>query len=155
MKINVERMRYKNDSVSFLLCMLGLVFNVIQFILIYANCYLQTMTGKEGFGYYTIGLDILYNIVFMLVVFYAAEELKTYHIGWTIATLIIGIFQLVRIGGFPTSILENGFYDDKLFHTIEIYYILSAVCFFIATAVSFTKSTLLKSFLKKNKITQK
>ena len=152
MKINVERMRYKNDSISFMLCMFGLIFNVVQFIQIHANCYLQTMTGKEGFNYYDIGVDILYNILFMLIVFYMAEELKTYHKNWSYVALIIGILQLLRINWFPKTMFDNGFYDAAVLRWVEFFYILSAACFFIAAAVSFTKSTMLAAFLKTGRV---
>lgn len=152
MKINVERMRYKNDSVSFFLCMVGLIFNIIQFIQIYANCYLQTMTGKAGFNYVDIGIDILYNIVFMLVVFYMAEEMKTYHRNWAIVALVIGVLQLFRIGWFPTTMFEQGFYGEDVLSRVKLFYICSAASFFLAFVLSFIKSTMLSHFLKVNKI---
>lgn len=151
MKINVERMRYKNDSMTFWLCMFGMVFNIVHFIQVHANCYLQTMTGKEGLQYVYIGLDILYNILFMLVVFYMAEELKTYHVKWNIAAVIIGILQLFRIGWFPKIMYDNAFYGDELFGSIKMFLILSALCFFATAVVSTFKSTLLIRFIKANK----
>ena len=148
MKINVERMRYKNDSLSFWMCIFGLVFNVIQFIQIYANCYLQTLTGKEGFNYWIIGVDILYNILLILIAFYMAEELKTYHIRWTAAALIVGILQIVRIGIFPRIMFENEFYGEALYTRVKILYVLSALSFVAAAVIAFVKSTMLRRFLR-------
>ena len=148
MKINVDRMRYKKDSMSFWLCMLGMVFNIVHFIILHSSCYLQTMTGSEGLQYAYIGLDILYNIIFLLMVFYMAEELKTYRRNWNIAAVIIGALQLCRIGWFPRIMFESGFYDEAVYGQIKLFLFLSAACFFITAVVSIMKSTLLLRHIK-------
>ncbi len=149
MKINVERMRYKNDSTSFWFAILGLVFDIIQFSIIYSNSYLQSLTGKAGFKYWTIGLDVVINILFMLAVFYMAEELKTYHRKWNICAVFLAVFQIVRIFFFPKSMHTNEFITDKQFNIVVICLVASSACFIITTIVSMVKSTMLANFLKK------
>ena len=148
MKINVERMRYKNDSLSFTLCMLALIADVIQFTLIYSNSVLSSLTGVAGFNYYTIGIDIIVNILFMLFAFYVGEELKTYHIKWAIAPIIMGVLQIYRIFDFPKSMMKFGFITEKLYRVCVICLVFSAVCLFIASVNTFIKSTMLNRYLK-------
>lgn len=149
MKLNVERMRYKNDSFSFWMCMLSLICDVIQFMFIYSNIYLQTLTGKGEFKYYMIGVDVVVNILFMLAAFYIGEELKTYHRNWALVAALVGIVQLVRIGIFPAQLLQFEFITNALHTKIKILMILSALFMFAAAVISFIKSTMLMNFLKK------
>ena len=148
MKINVERMRYKNDSLSFLLCMTALIADVVMFSLIYSNSVLTSLTGVQGFNYYTIGIDIIVNILFMLFAFYVGEELKTYHIKWAIAPILMGLLQLYRIFDFPKSMMQFGFITEKIYRICVICLIFSAVCLFVASVNTFIKATLLNRFLK-------
>lgn len=148
MKINVERMRYKNDTLSFWFCMLALLADIVQFIIIYSNSYLTAVTGQSGFNYYLIGIDIVVNILFMLFAFYVGEELKTYHIKWAVAPIVMGVIQLVRIPGFPKTMMKFGYITAKHYRTVIICLILSAVILFAAAANSFVRCTLLNRFIK-------
>lgn len=148
MKINVERMRYKNDSLSFLLCMLALITDVIQFMIIYSNSYLTAVSDKSNFKYYTIGIDIVVNILFMLFAFYVGEELKTYHKKWAIAPVIMGALQIFRITNFPKSMMEYSYITQKQYTICVVCLALSAIFMFVAAANSFARCTMLNNFLK-------
>lgn len=148
MKINVERMRYKNDSLSFLLCMIALIADVVMFSLIYSNSVLTSLTGVQGFKYYTIGIDIIVNILFMLFAFYVGEELKTYHIKWAIAPVIMGALQVYRIFDFPKTMRDFGFITEKIYTVCVICLIVSAVSLLAAAVNTFIKGTMLSNFLK-------
>lgn len=148
MKINVERMRYKNDTLSFWFCMFALIADIVQFIIIYSNSYLTAVTGQSGFKYYLIGIDIIVNILFMLFAFYVGEELKTYHIKWAVAPIIMGVIQLVRIPGFPKTMTDFEYITAAHYRTVVICLILSAVFMFAAAVNSLVRCTLLNRFLK-------
>lgn len=148
MKINVERMRYKNDTLSFWLCMFALIADIVQFMIIYSNSYLTAVTGQSGFKYYLIGIDIIVNILFMLFAFYVGEELKTYHIKWAVAPVIMGIIQLVRIPNFPKTMMEFEYITASHYRTVTICLIISAICVFAAAINSFIRCTLLNRFIK-------
>ena len=155
MKINVERMRYKNDSLSFLLCMIALIADIVMFSLIYSNSILTSLTGVQGFSYYTIGIDIIVNTLFMLFAFYVGEELKTYHIKWAIAPIIMGVIQLYRITDFPRDMRDFGFITEKLYLTCVVCLVLSALCLFAASVNTFIKATMLNNYLKTQDISPK
>ncbi|MCQ2536786.1 MAG: hypothetical protein MJ124_00130 [Lachnospiraceae bacterium] len=148
MKINVERMRYKNDSLSFTLCMFALVADIVQFMIIYSNSYLTDITGKSGFSFYIIGIDIVVNILFMLFAFYVGEELKTYHMKWAVAPVLMGALQIFRMFDFPKKMMEAGYITDKQYTICAICLLISAVCMFIAAVNSFVKCSLLNKLLK-------
>lgn len=148
MKINVERMRYKNDTLSFWFCMFALMADIVQFMIIYSNSYLTAVTGQSGFKYYLIGIDIIVNILFMLFAFYVGEELKTYHKKWIVAPVIMGIIQLVRIPNFPKTMMEFEYITASHYRTVTICLIVSAVFAFAAAVNSLVRCTLLGRFMK-------
>ena len=65
-------MRYKNNGLSFWLCMLAIVFDVAMFLIIY--------TTSSCTPNFELGLDLLINVLFLLAAFLTAEKTKAYKI---------------------------------------------------------------------------
>ena len=82
-------MRYKNDSLSFYMNILAIVFNIIFLICIMANL---NITANL-----VIGIDALVNIIFMLFAFLTAEKVKAYLPKWCFVSLVLAVLQLVRV----------------------------------------------------------
>lgn len=140
MKFNVDRMRYQNDKLSYGLCLLGLVANICFFICIYRN---NDLTQN-----YLIGLDILYNILFMLFVFLSAENAKNYRKKWSYVLVIIGILQIVRIFILPKFYAEKGELVGGDYVRSIIYLIVSGCLLIFGAVVCFIKSSMLLNHLK-------
>ena len=142
---SVEQMKYKNDSLSYGLILLGLLANIFYFITLYEN---------NGEFYYTLdmGFSVLYNLIFMLIVFLSAENIKTYNRNYSIVTFIIGILQIIRIFVYPADALKSSAVGDvaltqSKYTIIAVYLIISASLLIFGSIISFIKSTILKQFV--------
>ena len=70
--IQRDRMRFTKNTLSSGLALLAILFNVLYFVSIYKS--------DVGSYYYNIlmGASVLYNLIFMLVVFLSSEGVKSY-----------------------------------------------------------------------------
>ena len=122
-----DRMRFNANKTSALLTYAAIVFNVLYFVDVYSS----------NFDYYyttTMGLSVIYNLLFLLCAFLCSEGVKKYSIGYSSALIAIGAMQIVRIFYLPmgahkafTEIGEQVM-DDKQFITVIVYLSLSAIC---------------------------
>lgn len=86
----LDRKKYKGDSFPYILVMLGLVMNVLYFVCVYK-------LNDGAFYQPIIGVSVIYNLLFMLSVFLCAENLKNYKWKFSVAIIVIGVLQLVRL----------------------------------------------------------
>lgn len=150
-EIRLDRMRYTKNSLSSLLCYLAIVFDVLYFVNIYGS--------DVGSWYYSIlvGSSVVYNLLFMLVVFLGSEAVKNYKKGYTLPLFAVGIAQIVRIfiipmqahsatvklGGVETAVMGNG-----QFIWCAIFLTVSAVCLCAAAYINLHKCRALEKYLK-------
>ena len=89
--IQRDRMRFTKNTLSSSLALLAILFNVLYFVSIYKS--------DVGSYYYNIilGASVLYNLVFMLVVFLSSEGVKSYKMSFAWVLLAVGLLQIVRI----------------------------------------------------------
>ena len=96
-EIKKDRLRYTKNKASANLTYLAIVFNVLYFVSIYSsdvNNYYYTIT---------IGVSVVYNLVFLLIAFLSSEGLKNYKLSYAYTIIAVGIMQVVRIIGIPKS----------------------------------------------------
>ena len=91
--MKAELMRYRNDSRSFYLAIIGLALNACFLMWTYSS---PGITCQDMFGK-IIGFDILFNIMYLLIAFLTAEKVKTYSLNWCWTALVLGLLQLPRI----------------------------------------------------------
>lgn len=147
-QITIEKMKYKKDSLSYALVLLGLAINVFYFFALYKN--------NSNF-YYTlqIGISVLYNLIFMLAVFLSAENIKNYNRKYSIVVAVIAILQIVRMFGYPLQALKADELSSKRYFMMCVYLGLSSMCLLSGAIVSYIKSTLLKRFVANELVTTK
>lgn len=150
--VKLDRLRYTKNSLSALFAYVAILFNVFYFVSIYGT--------DVGEYYYTIeiGISVICNLLFLLFSFLCSEGVKNYKYSYSIAFIPLGVFQLIRILGFPikghsTVITYTGkeilvMQDDQFFWTCACL-IISAVACFIASAVGIYKTKSLKDYEKK------
>ncbi len=149
--IRKDRMRYTKNTLGSSLAIAAILFNVFYFVSIYksdvGNFYYQML----------VGASIVYNLLFMLIVFLASEGVKNYKIGYSFVLLIIGVLQVGRIFILPmkaheaTIVLSNEtiqVMSDKQFMWIIVWLSLSALCCVASAFVSFCRSCSLKAHMK-------
>lgn len=92
-ELRPDILRYKNNGLSYWLCMLSIVFTVIMFIIIYK----ETNAVPNWF----LGIDLMINIVIMLSGFMLAEKTKIYSRVGSYCSIGLGVVQFLRIFAIP------------------------------------------------------
>ena len=88
-----DRMRFTKNTLSSGLALLAILFNVFYFVSIYKS--------DVGSYYYNIltGASILYNLIFMLVVFLSSEGVKSYKASFAWVLLAVGALVFLLAPG--------------------------------------------------------
>ena len=149
MSKNPELMRYQTDRFSSALCLVAIALNACFLISIYSN--------KNFTPDIQLGADVLFNIIFMMVVFLISEKVKIYSISANLAAFALGGVQLLRTGWLPEKYLAAGSMIDsvRLIAEFNVYYLivswlhLSALCLAAAGVIGFIKSARLRAHMKK------
>ncbi len=92
-ELHSDIMRYKNNSASFWLCILGIVCNVAMFLIIYktTNCTPNVQ----------LGIDLLINVLVLLAAFLIAERTKAYNKKGAYGAIALGTIEILRIFWIP------------------------------------------------------
>lgn len=143
--ISLEKIQYRTNKFAYSLAILGLIINVLFFTTLYIN--------NDNFYYsWKIGISILYNLIFMLLVFLFAEEVKHYHQNYAILLIIIGLFQIVRVFIYPKQALDAGTISQNSYTLLSIYLIASGILLITSGICGWIKSIILKKFVKNQKL---
>ena len=150
-EIQLDRMRYMKNTASSRLCYLAILFDVFFFANIYGS--------DVGTWYYKliIGASIVYNLLFMLIVFLGSEGVKNYKNAYTWPLLGIGAAQiarifilpmqarsaLIKIGGAETAVMGSGQFIRAI-----IYLAVSAAALIAAAIINYRKCRALAGHLK-------
>ena len=146
--IQRDRMRFVKNSLCANLCYLALLFDVFYFVLLYRS--------DVGTYYYTIqiGASIVYNLLFLLIVFLCSEGVKNYSKNYSYVLLGAGVMQVVRIFVIPMSahaatIVEDGaeiaVMQDSQFIRSVIYLAVSAACLIVSAVVNIIRCNMLEA----------
>ncbi len=92
-ELHSDIMRYKNNTASFWLCILGIVCNVAMFLIIYktTNCTPNVQ----------LGIDLLINVLVLLAAFLIAERTKSYNKKGAYGAIALGTVEVLRIFWIP------------------------------------------------------
>ena len=148
--IQLDRMQYVKNTSSSRLCYLGILLNVLYFVSIYksdvASWYYQILVGGS----------IVYNLLFMLMVFLASEGVKNYQTNYSTLLFGLGAGQFIRIfilplqahqavvkiSGAETIVMQN-----PQFIRVILYLAGSAACLIAAAVINLKKSRALAAHL--------
>lgn len=166
-------LRYKKNKFAQTLALIGLVFNVLYFLLLYAMPkLLNATTDAEGNPLFMsksilIGVSVLLTLIVLLAVFLSSEGVKGYNKTYSIVLLVVAVWQIIRIFGYPLYGLQNdlfvakdslhsigyfGYYPTSstpLFVILLIYLIASATCFVASAVWGYIVAKRLEIFQKK------
>ena len=142
----LDRMRYTKNTTSSRLAILAIVFDVLFFISLYKS--------DVGTYFYTIliGASIIYNLVFLLATFLAAEGVKSYQRGYTWLLLALACGQIVRIFIYPmqghaAQVGGAPVIGNAQFILMIICLAASAVCLVGAAVINWRKSKALSNHI--------
>jgi len=148
-RTKLDRMRYTKNTLSSRMALLAIVFNVLYFVSVYES--------DVGSWYYKIliGASIVYNLLFMLMVFLASEGVKNYKIGYSYLLLIVGALQIARIFILPLQAYRAVITISKVqypvmqsgqFIKVVVCLVLSALCCLVGGAAGVQRSRTLKAY---------
>lgn len=148
--IQLDRMQYVKNTSSSRLCYLGILLNVLYFVSIYksdvASWYYQILVGGS----------IVYNLLFMLMVFLASEGVKNYQTNYSTLLFGLGAGQFIRIFILPLqahqavvkiSGAEVMVMQNPQFIRVILYLAGSAACLIAAAVINLKKSRALAAHL--------
>ena len=149
--IQRDRMRFVKNTMCANLCYLAILFDIFYFVLLYRS--------DVGSYYYTIqiGASIVYNLLFLLIVFLSSEEVKNYNKKYSIILLAAGVLQIVRIFVIPmdahaATIAIDGaevtVMGDSQFIRSAIYLVISAACLIVSAVVNVIRCNTLEAHNK-------
>ena len=149
--IKSDRMRYTKNSISATLSYFAILFNALYFLNIYHS--------DVGAYYYKmqIGISVIYNLLFMLFVFLSSEGVKKYDFRYSVALIVIGAMQVVRIFGIPLDALnstvtvkreEVQVMDSAQFTLCVVYLVVSAALAIGAGVIGVIKTKKLRDYEK-------
>ncbi len=98
MVIKHERLRYQKNKTSYLLALLGLLFNCLYMV--------KLLADPDIVPDIHVGFDVILNIVFLLFVFLGAEKLKVYNKTWCFIVAGIGVINFIRVFYLPVRLLN-------------------------------------------------
>ena len=105
-------LRYKKNKLASTLALLGLVFNCLYFLLLYAM-------PKTEFTTFSIGLSVILTLVMLITIFLSSEGVKGYNKKFSIVLFVCAAFQILRIFYYPLK----GIRDDFLVASDNLHYI--------------------------------
>ncbi len=99
--IKNDIMRYTNNKLSFLLCILAIIFSVANFLICYKVN--STATSTDAITNFKLGFDLLINVILIIALFLLAEKTKAYNKKSSYYCIGLGVFQVARIFFIPLS----------------------------------------------------
>jgi hypothetical protein len=139
--VSIEKLKYRTDKLAYSLAILGLIINVLYFTTLYIN--------NDNFYYsWKLGISVLYNLIFMLLVFLFAGEIKHYQANYAVLLTIIGLLQIVRIFVYPKQGLVAGALSQNTYTILCVYLMASGFLLISSGISSCIKSTILRNFIK-------
>lgn len=149
--IKRDRMRYTKDGLSSGLVLLAIVFNVLYFVSIY-----QSDVARYYYTW-TIGVSIVYNLLFLLIAFLVSQGVKSRKTGYGVTLLVLGVMQIVRIFYIPakahTTFVEIGSENVQVMADSQYTYVvvclaISAVCCLVAAVTSYINNKQLAQHMR-------
>lgn len=147
-------MQYKKNKLAANFALLGLLAGCIYFAVLYA----QVSKGKlpqvwndgPALYYYKwwIAVDVIYNLFFLLFVFFFSEQVKNYKRNMFVFQIIVGVLQIARIFWLPLTGYLHGPTKIGGFLAMLIALALSGAFIIASAVIGFIRSKSLDNYLK-------
>lgn len=152
-------LRYKKNKLASGLALLGLVFNCLYFMVLYAM-------PKTEFTTIKIGFSVILTLIVLLATFLSSEGVKGYNKKYSIVLIVLAAFQILRIFGYPMQGIANdllisadvdhtigyfGYYPSSsgfFFALMLIYLAASAACMLASAIIGWIYAVKLEKFQK-------
>ena len=134
----VDMLRYRTHKMGYMLCFLAIICDCVGFAFIYS-----TITAVDVFN----GLDIIFNILFMLFTFLVAEQVKVYNVKASYAALVLGGLEIGHLFWYPTVLFAAGNLSNSVYVLNVICMITAGASLIIAGIANLFRGTILHNYL--------
>lgn len=140
-------MQYKKNKLAANLALLGLAAGCVYFIVLYAQVTLKK--SYDNFYYkWSIAFDVIYNLFFLLFVFFFSEQVKNYKRNMFVFQIIVGVLQIARIFWLPLTGFLHGPTGIGGFLAMLIALGLSGASIIASALIGYFRSKTLDNYLK-------
>lgn len=159
--VSYDTMRYKKNSLASNLAILSLLFEFLFFLTVYGQKssgievkFSESVLGGEYVYTYMMGLSVLLNLVILLGVFLASQEIKNYNKRYCYFVWAVAIVQIVRIFLYPMQVynatLASGspLIAKYSYIFMIVWLVLSALCLAASGAIGYYRTKQLETFNK-------
>lgn len=148
--IRLDRLRFTKNKLSSGLILLAIAVNALYFVSIYSS-------DVGGYYYkFFIVASIVYNLIFMLTAFLAAEGVKNYKLSYACTAIVLGVLQIARIFYIPlrahrepspiADAVSPTVMSDGQFRYVTVCLLISAVLLAAAGVNGILKTTSLSRY---------
>lgn len=145
-------MQYKKNKLAANLALLGLVAGCIYFMVLYAQVSVhkfQPSNATATFYYkWSLAVDVIYNLFFLLFVFFFSEQVKNYKRNMFVFQIIVGALQIARIFWLPMTGYQHGAASVGGFIVMLIALALSGACVIASAVIGYIRSKALDNYLE-------
>ena len=134
----VDMLRYRTHKMGYMLCFLAIICDCVGFAFIYS-----TITAVDVFN----GLDIIFNILFMLFTFLVAEQVKVYNVKASYAALVLGGLEIGHLFWYPTVLFAAGNLSNSVYVLNVRCMITAGASLIIAGIANLFRGTILHNYL--------
>ena len=138
-ELHLEKMRYNNNSLSYILGLLGIVFSI-------AACFIS-LNSINPFGFKTV-IKVILNILVLLIGFLASEKVKVYQIKFSYVMYVLGAIAIIRMLWYPLSLLVSYNKFVGLFEYLDGYLTESSYNEAVSNSSNVLGATIIGSFNK-------
>jgi len=137
----LDMLRYRNHKFAYFMCLLAIVANCLGMCFAYSTLNQYQVT-------FATGIDIIYNIVFMLFTFITAETIKVYSKKASYYAIVLGLAQIGHFFWYSMVLHNAGEMLDWVFFGDMVLFFASGLFLIAAGIVNIFKSTALFNYLK-------
>ncbi len=137
--VQKDILRYKSNSLARSFCFIAIICNCLAFLFVYS-----TMSKVS----YLTGIDIVFNILFMLFTFLTAEKIKVYNKNASFAALGLGLLEITHYFWYILIIYtQEGSIEAWVNYADLILMMVSGGLLIVAAIANYFRSSILENYL--------
>lgn len=137
--VQKDMLRYQNHKFAYTLCMFAILLNCLGFCFVYS-----TLVDVI----WTTGIDIIFNILFLLATFLVAENIKVYSQKASYLAMLLGVLEIGHFFWYSLPLILSESIDPWVFYGDLVCFISSGTFLIIAGVANFFKSKTLYKHLQ-------
>lgn len=135
MSTKIDRMRFQLNHLSYRLGFLGFLIYIV-----YVATTLDFIPKKM-----TMGLEIIIDLFFFMILFLGLEKIKNYSVKWSIYVILLGISTLLRVFWHPLVLVNLQLQQYAWISGVSI--TLAGILITISGIIGYRKSNILLNYL--------